>query len=300
MPDKCGHARTKNARSNAHSISRENDIQTVTTKDGSITFFNNAINEHYHTLAGARSEAIHKYCKPARLPQLLARKKLDVLDVCFGLGYNSLTSCEYAMEHGGKIDITALEIDKNVVEGAAQYVQETATSFDWNHCLAALARNEKWQEKNCAISLILGDARFTAGNLPKNHFDLIWLDAFSTRKNSELWTVDFFATLHHVLKPKGILFTYSAAIPVRAGLREAGFKIAETPAFGRERGGTAASPTEAGLANADVTSLPERDLFLLTTVKATPYRDPDGTRTHKEILRAREYEIVALKEKNKS
>jgi len=264
--------------------------EPVATNDGSITFFNEIIKEHYHTLAGARSEAENKFCRPAKLSEKLTQKSVRILDVCFGLGYNSLVSCEYAVKTNSEVEITGLELDRRVVYTASKEIQENNTLFDWNNCLKNLSDTGQWQHQNCSIKLFWGDARHTAARL-EHRFDCIWLDAFSTQKNSELWTVDFFKTLKRLLEPGGLLLTYCAAIPVRAGLIEAGFHVGETEAFGRERGGTIASMFPGLITK----PLPERDLYLVQTSRGTPYRDPEGTRTNKEILRAREFEISNLK-----
>ena len=262
----------------------------VTTKDGSVTFYNETIKEHYHTLAGARSEAENKYIIPAKLDRRLKHGPVRLLDICFGLGYNSLLSCERAMKAGEPLEIVALEMDKNVVQKAASGIQEQATFFNWQKCLDTLYRDGEWKENGCRIRLIWGDARHTAKKL-NGTFDLIWLDAFSTQRNSELWTVDFFNILRPLLAADGALFTYCAAIPVRAGLVEAGFNIGETDPFGRERGGTIAC-TAVELIQREI---PERDRFLMNTSRGVPYRDPNGTHSNREILRNREYEIVRRK-----
>jgi radical SAM protein (TIGR01212 family) len=274
----------------AASLSDGHDL-LVTTKDGSVTFYNEAIKEHYHTLAGARSEAENKYIIPAALDQRLKHGPVRLLDICFGMGYNSLLSCERAMKIGEPLEIVALEMDKNVVKKAVTAIQEKATFFNWQRCLDTLYRDGEWQENGCNITLIWGDARHTAKQL-NGPFDLIWLDAFSTQRNSELWTVDFFTILRPLLAADGALFTYCAAIPVRAGLVEAGFKIGETDPFGRERGGTIACTAEELISR----EIPERDRFLMNTSRGIPYRDPNGTQSNREILRNREYEIVRRKE----
>ncbi|MBN2685934.1 MAG: hypothetical protein JXR40_11695 [Pontiellaceae bacterium] len=46
-----------------------------------------------------------------------------------------------------------------------------------------------------------GDARYTSTKLEANAYDLIFLDAFSTQRNSELWTVYFFKKLRRLMKP---------------------------------------------------------------------------------------------------
>ena len=262
----------------------------VTTEDGSVTFYNDTIKEHYHTLAGARSEAENKYIIPGKLEDRLTKGKVHVLDICFGLGYNSLLACEKAMQKGQQLNITALEMDSTVVEKAIRGLQEKETSFDWNRCLSSLHKTDYWEENGCTIKLIWGDARHTARKLA-GKFDLIWLDAFSTQRNSELWTVDFFNILRPLLKEEGALLTYCAAIPVRAAFILAGFFVGETDPFGRDRGGTICTVNKALISR----PISERDSFLIKTNRGIPYRDPSGTRTNKEILRAREFEITRHK-----
>lgn len=265
-------------------------LEPVPTDDGSITFWNNTLKEHYHSQAGARSEADQKYCLPAQLTKRLAQGKVRILDICFGLGYNSLSSCEHALKALKPLEITALELDKNVVQMAAQTVTESDNILNWNNCLQALYSHGQWNMSNCSIDLLWGDARHTITKL-SGEFDLIWLDAFSTQRNSELWTVDFFSNLLPLLAPSGVLCTYCAAIPVRSGLLEAGFYVGETEPFGRQRGGTIGSKAPELISR----PLPDRDMFLISSTRGTPYRDPNGTRSNKEILRARESEILTRK-----
>jgi len=269
---------------------QESSEMSVTTDDGSVTFYNDTIKEHYHTLAGARSEAEKKYVIPGKLQQRLQQGPVHLLDICFGLGYNSLLSCDMAMKLGKKLHITALEMDSTVVAKAALGLREDNAYFNWNNCLKTLVAKGFWEEKGCSIQLNWGDARHTVKQLAPQ-FDLIWLDAFSTQRNSELWTVDFLKKLHPLLAQNGAILTYCAAIPVRSGFKEAGFYIGETDPFGRQRGGTIASINKGIISR----PIPERDLYLMGTSRGVPYRDPSGTRTNKEILRAREYEITELK-----
>ncbi len=262
----------------------------VTTQDGSITFWNAEMKEHYHTMAGARSEAQQKYSQPGQLDKRLTKGKVRILDICFGLGYNSLLACEQAVKHGAQLDITALELDKGVVQAASQHLAEHNTCFDWKKCLSTLHQKGHWEYEGCSITLLWGDARHTV-NSAHGPFDLIWLDAFSTQRNSELWTIDFFKTLYPLLDAQGALLTYCAAIPVRSAFLEVGFHVGETAAFGRERGGTIVTKRQELIER----PLPERDLFLIKTPRGIPYRDPDGIRSNKEILRHREQEILRKK-----
>ena len=71
-------------------------IHPVITDDGSITFWNDHVKEHYHTRTGARLEAEEKYVQPAHLHKQLQHKPLHLLDICFGLGYNSYAALNAA------------------------------------------------------------------------------------------------------------------------------------------------------------------------------------------------------------
>ncbi len=267
-------------------------ITVVQTDDGSITFHSKQFDEHYHTLAGARTEAEKKYILPGRLQQRLQQGDVALLDICFGLGYNSLAACETAIGAPHRLAITALEMDKTVVEKAAVALENVSLLLDWPQILRKLLATDRWQQENLSITICWGDARYQVQQLEKT-FDLLWLDAFSSTRNSELWTVDFFIRLHALCAQDAALLTYSAAVPVRAGLIEAGFAIGETEPFGRPQGGTmAVLPTNRGQLPAPIS---KRDQQRLKTTRGTPYRDPDSTRTNKEILRAREAEIVLRK-----
>ena len=284
-----------------------NILKTVETEDGSVTFWNEEYKEHYHTPAGARLEAMEKYIVPGKLAERLTKGHVQLLDVCFGLGYNSLAAMEIAA--GGatsslpvddedvippNLSITALEMDRRVVGAAAQNIQRLdADAFDWQQTLADLyTSGESRLTPQSSLNIHWGDARHTITKLLPGAYDLVFLDAFSTQRNSELWTVDFLRKLRRVMKPDAVLLTYCAAIPVRAGLMEAGFFIGETEPIGRQRGGTIAA-----MRSEDIEiPLPDHELKMIKeTTRGLPYRDPYGVWTNKEILRDRQERILQAK-----
>jgi tRNA U34 5-methylaminomethyl-2-thiouridine-forming methyltransferase MnmC len=272
----------------------------VTTTDGSTTFWNADYKEHYHTPAGARLEAEEKYIVPSKLRERLALGDVALLDVCFGLGYNSLSALNAMWQDAAStLSITALEMDRRVVGAAAQNIQSReADAFDWRKTLSELYRHGKSAIGNRQSAIIhWGDARHTVSTLDPNAYDLVYLDAFSTQRNSELWTVDFFRKLKAVMKPDGVLLTYCAAIPVRAGLLEAGFFVGETAPVGRQRGGTLAA-----LRAEDIEiPLPDHETKMIRdTTRGLPYRDPYGVWTNKEILRDRQDRIIQSKQEDSS
>lgn len=269
--------------------------KVVTTADDSITFWNEDYKEHYHTPAGARLEAEEKYIVPSRLRERLERGNVALLDVCFGLGYNSLCALNLTeQDTPSTLSVTALEMDRRVVGAAARNIQSLETdTFDWKKTLEELYANGASRlTDHGSLNLLWGDARHTTTQLAPATYDLVFLDAFSTQRNSELWTVDFFRKLKAVMKPEAVLLTYCAAIPVRSGLMEAGFFVGETDPVGRKRGGTIAA-----LRAEDIEiPLPDHEIIMIReTTRGLPYRDPHGVWSNKEILRDRQERILREK-----
>jgi tRNA U34 5-methylaminomethyl-2-thiouridine-forming methyltransferase MnmC len=280
----------------------ENVLRNVETEDGSLTFWNEEYKEHYHTPAGARLEAEEKYIVPGKLRARLEQADVSLLDVCFGLGYNSLTAMNVAATgirqrapgtSENHLSVTALEMDRRVVRAAAKHIGTRENdAFDWRNALGDLYANRSCRSPNASCLLHWGDARYTITHLAPDAFDLVFLDAFSTQRNSELWTVDFLKKLRRVMKPDAVMLTYCAAIPVRSAMMEAGFFVGETAPIGRQRGGTIAAMRAEDIE----IPLPDHEINMIRdTTRGLPYRDPYGVWTNKEILRDRQDRILQVK-----
>ena len=68
-------------------------MKEVITKDSSITFYNEEYGETYHSVTGAVEEAYKKFAEPA-LEAVKGKNDIKILDVCFGLGYNSAAAID--------------------------------------------------------------------------------------------------------------------------------------------------------------------------------------------------------------
>lgn len=273
----------------------DDQLRALPTDDGSVTFWNPLFKEHYHSKVGALTEAVGKFVEPARLAGRLANGDLRLLDVCFGLGYNTLAACQVAEEtRKGRLTVAALEIDAGVVAAAARAMRTPHHSpFDWRRCLEHLAADGHWEAPRSAIQLVLGDARAKLEQAAAaGRFDVVFLDAFSTQRNAELWTLDFFRQLKNAMSANAVLLTYCAALPVRSALIQAGFLVGETTPVGRQRGGTLAALDPVWIDR----PLPPGELETInTTPRGIPYRDPALTATNRQILRHRETEIQRWK-----
>lgn len=261
-------------------------MKPVATGDGSITFFSTEWKEHYHTQTGARLEALHKFIEPAALSQKLATRDIHLLDVCFGLGNNSLAALCAAAGAPHSLCITALELDRRVVCATAEHFQPLPSDpIDWKNTLQQLLATGQCAFSNipAALNLHWGDARYLIQQLDDDSVDLVFHDPFSTQRCPELWTTEFFCELARVLKPDGVLCTYSSATPVRGAMRGAGLQIAQTNPGHNMGPGTIASRAP----------LPDgfEAIGPLNPRRAIAYRDPDLCAPAKAILRRRQERI---------
>ena len=200
-------------------------MKLIKTNDQSYTFFNEEYEETYHSTSGALEEAKKKYVEPLNIEE-----GDIILDICFGLGYNTFA----AMLSKKNLKVLALENDERILE-ALQEIE-----FDNQFLIIkALAKNKKYHSKDYNLKLVVGDARDTIKEL-NPEFNKVFLDPFSPKKNPELWTTEFFKDIFKVMLPGGKLATYSCAGQVRRNLKEAGFEVIDGPCVGRRAPSTIA------------------------------------------------------------
>ena len=59
------------------------------TADGSLGLYNREFDDIYHSAGGALSESLEKFAAPVDYDMLLKYDEISVLDICYGLGYNT-------------------------------------------------------------------------------------------------------------------------------------------------------------------------------------------------------------------
>jgi tRNA U34 5-methylaminomethyl-2-thiouridine-forming methyltransferase MnmC len=214
-------------------------MKEIITKDSSITFYSEEYGETYHSVTGAVEEAFKKFAEPA-LEAVKDKSEIKILDVCFGLGYNSAAAIDRILEHNIRSDITivGLEKDKKILDKIKD-LQPMIMSY---HVIKDTIENKyKYDRDGIKIKLLVCDALGSVKKI-KDKFDIIFLDPFSPKKNPELWTHEFFKELRKLIKPDGILTTYSCAGNVRRNLKAAGFTVKDGPCVGRRSPSTIALP----------------------------------------------------------
>ncbi|MGE4294979.1 MAG: tRNA (5-methylaminomethyl-2-thiouridine)(34)-methyltransferase MnmD [Campylobacterales bacterium] len=199
--------------------------------DGSFTLYSQAYGEHYHSVReGALIESLEKHVRPAlRFSGALKKPVIRVLDICFGLGYNTLCTLYELNRLGyqGRVEIEGPEKDEALLERlyGLPYPQPLLPFLD---VISAVSRGQNYETGRVSVRVFRGDAvefvKTSAGP-----FDLIYQDPFSSKKNPELWDAHFFGELYRLLSEDGVLTTYSQSKGVRRIMQAAGFVLHEHP-----------------------------------------------------------------------
>ncbi len=258
------------------------------TQDGSYTFFSTEFGETFHSVQGARAEAFQKFAEATRLAQKAHNASVRLLDVCYGLGYNTAAALETLWQANPHcyIKLYGLELDPTVPAGALTPELLASWSTPVQAVLQNLGQAYSHQGDPLSAQLLLGDARQTVQTLIQRGVkaDAIFFDPFSPQHCPQLWSVEFLEVIAQCLAPNGILATYSRSAAVRTALRSAGLCIGtiatgNTPLHQEWSQGTVAAWHPENLP-----PLSLMELEHLNTRASIPYRDPDLTDSSEIIL----------------
>lgn len=331
------------------------------TGDGSVGLYSDEFHDIYHSGMGALTEAFEKFINPLDVTQ----ESIRVLDVCFGLGYNSKAFLNN--NKNKKIIFDCLDIDKNLMrlspfiktnhkfsdyfkksdanKELTEYVRKGKYKKykieDWVNVILIKNLYENFGEEFFAKEIVTDkkykaffdpkmtnlvkfyqkrgykdiqtpqkrpllhniyyrylsnrdicfnfypdDARKTVQKL-NNQYDYIFLDAFTTEKCPQLWSLDFLKSLFEHTSTGGVLVTYSNSVVVRNTLIESGYFVGKIINEDNKTVGTIASTDK----NKIKYSLSEYELGLLKTKAGIPYRDESLSGSAEEILARRKNDI---------
>jgi len=271
------------------------ELIEVLTKDGSYSLKSVFFQENFHSLSGAFEETKLKFTATSNL-QRFKGKSLNVLDICFGLGYNSASLLNELIKQKSYLNLYALEIDKNPLE----YSLRNESFFKlWapkvRNIFESLYREDYFEDKFFKCSVLWGDAREKINIIPSSiKFDLIYLDGFSPQKCPQVWTIEFLSKVTENLNPQGYLITYSSSAAVRKTLRNLGLEIFTIkPSFKNRtfwsQGTVAISKFDKNKLkpnyNFEKLSLMEEEHLL--TKASIPYRDQDLNSSKEDIINRR-------------
>mgnify|MGYP001158185700 FL=1 len=274
------------------------NLEELITNDGTLSLRSLIYKENFHSNIGALKETKNKFIKPSKLERF-KNKSIKVLDICFGLGYNSAFLFKELISQSTKLDWFALEIDKRPLNFSINsnffknlWDQKVIEIFE------ALYKKGNYTDKEFNCKIIWGDAREKICHIPKHiKFDLIFLDGFSPQKCPEIWTEEFLSKIKQSLNHRGYLITYSSSAAVRKTLIDLGLTIYKIKPI-IESSANWSNGTIAILnpyfdeykKNSFLKELSVMELEHLETKASIPYRDPSFDCTSREILKKRKDE----------
>ncbi len=271
------------------------ELIEVLTKDGSFSLRSIFFQENFHSLFGAFEETKIKFTAPSDLERFKG-KSLSVLDICFGLGYNSASLLNELIKQESYLNLYALEIDKRPMEYA---LKNKYFNKLWapkvKKILNSLYLNDSFDDQFFKCRILWGDAREQINNIPTStKFDLIYLDGFSPQKCPQLWTIEFLSKVTQKLNPQGYLITYSSSAAVRKTLRNLGLEIFTIkPSFNEKtfwsQGTVAIAKFDKNKmsSNLNLEKLSVMEEEHLLTKASIPYRDTNLSSSNDDIIKKR-------------
>lgn len=260
------------------------------TDDGSFTFFSEEFGETFHSRQGAKAEAFFKFAQATDLAVKAKRDRVYLLDICYGLGYNTAAALEtiWAINPDCYVELCGLELDETVPRAAIVSAFLDLWSQPVQSTLETIAVQHQHETPHLKARLILGDARQTIQHLDHLTFraDAVFFDPFSPRRCPQLWTVEFFKQVALCLASDGKLATYSRSASVRSAMLSAGLAIGTIPVAATHLPHEWSQGTVAAFDATDLFPLSLMEQEHLQTRAAIPYRDP-GLRDSAAVILSR-------------
>lgn len=267
---------------------RDGDFELVTLRGGARAVRHIGHGEVMHPAGGPWHEANRLYVEQPQLAQRLRRhpdQPVCIFDVGLGAATNAVAALHCAREHGGSIELHSFEIDLAPLRLALADREGFPFLQPFHDAAQTLATTGEWTDGRIRWVLHRGDLLACLADAPR-HAELVFYDPFSPQTNAQLWTPQAFSLLRAHCRSDGdgaLLFTYSAATPMRVSLLLGGFYVGAGVSIGTKRETTVGATQKRSLAE----PLGERWLerWQRSTARA-PIGEETLTAEHEAALRA--------------
>lgn len=139
-----------------------NSYTFMTTEDGSVGLYNNIVQDIYHSKYGALKESIEKFILPSGILDFVNHnKEVKILDICFGIGYNSKNALYFSKKSNNniKIIIDALENDLGLTL-LSPFVKDSIDCFELKIFLLSELLKKSSSNINLIEELVCNDSEF--------------------------------------------------------------------------------------------------------------------------------------------
>ncbi len=207
--------------------------EIMITEDGSRTLYFPSLDESYHSFHGALAETMHIFINAGLRFVASQTSSITLFEMGFGTGLNALMtfmetrSLGIAQVH--YVSVEAYPVERAVCRAldypSLMTAQDAGAVFEKMHALP-------WGTPapvSPHFMLHKIEASMEAVELEKEHFDLVYYDAFAPNLQPELWSEALFRRVYGAMRPGAVLVTYSAKGAVKRALRGAGFSLESLP-----------------------------------------------------------------------
>lgn len=218
---------------------REGDFELCTLRSGARAVRHVGYGEVMHPAGGPWEEANRLYIEQSQLAARLraARRPVCVFDIGLGAATNAVAALACARQAGGALELHSFELDLAPLRLALRDPGGFPFLAEYREAAQALLACGRWEHEGVRWLLHHGDVRDCLATAPRDA-ELIFYDPFSPQHNPALWTAAAFAAVRACCRSDGdgaLLFTYSAATPMRAALLLGGFYVGAGVATGTKR-----------------------------------------------------------------
>ncbi len=209
-----------------HKLKSGREVELKMSDDGSHTLFVPELNEHYHSVYGARTESMHVFIESGL--NLVKADNIRILEIGFGTGLNVLLT---ALNRNDKtIEYHSLEKYplNSELENILQYSSEQG---EQETSLFRIIHNLPWDSLTPiapGFNLLKWEADLLTVEFTSK-YDLVYFDAFAPDIQPEMWSESVFTKIFNTMNVGGILTTYSAKGVVRRTLQKVGFTAERIP-----------------------------------------------------------------------
>lgn len=213
-------------------VRMDNQLQLVTTADGSKTIFNPHVGENYHSKHGALQESQHVFLNSG-LRYFLAGKdvnEVSVLEVGLGTGLNFLLTAEFCTAKQISLNYTGIEaypLTQEMISqtGYEQYLSPATWQAFMQQYQASLTQPV---QLNPFVTLTTDTRQLTLFNSDQL-FDVIYFDAFASIHQPEMWNEEAISHTVKFLKPGGVFVTYAITGNLKRMLKALSLKVEKAP-----------------------------------------------------------------------
>jgi tRNA U34 5-methylaminomethyl-2-thiouridine-forming methyltransferase MnmC len=202
------------------------DCEIIQTADGSKSIYLPHMGENYHSIHGALQEARHVYIQNG-LETLHGRKQLDIFEMGFGTGLNTLLTLEHAKTNFERIKYTSIEAFPLSISMANMLEYERFVDLSVTDTFKRM-HTCKWNEP-CQLTtfFVLNKLHLRIEiYVPEpESFDLIYFDAFGPKFQEKLWDLSILYKMYTMLRPEGVFVTYCAKGQLKRDLKSLGFHV---------------------------------------------------------------------------